>query len=101
MNVRHPHPHPPSPTPQIVDDMCMMLIFQVDNVTVEGRTKRQVPGYVDGVEFGVLSTFAYPVEDSGDSSTVNSLPPHIQHSSSLSQFKTSPKTFTSAFSELP
>ena len=33
----------------------------------------------------------------------NSLPPHIQHSSSLSQFKTSLKTFlfTSAFSELP
>ncbi|WP_419585632.1 hypothetical protein, partial [Thiolapillus sp.] len=33
----------------------------------------------------------------------NSLPPHIRHSCSLSQFKTSLKTFlfTSAFSELP
>ena len=33
----------------------------------------------------------------------NNLPPHIRHSSSLSQFKTSLKTFlfTSAFSELP
>ena len=33
----------------------------------------------------------------------NSLPPHIRHSRSLSQFKTSLKTFlfTSAFSELP
>ena len=33
----------------------------------------------------------------------NSLPPHIRHSCSLSQFRTSPKNFlyTSAFSELP
>ncbi|XP_076469865.1 valine--tRNA ligase-like [Babylonia areolata] len=37
--------------------------IEVDNVTVEGRTRRQVPGYDDGVEFGVLSSFAYPVED--------------------------------------
>ena len=45
-------------------------MLQVDSVTVEGRTKRQVPGYEDGVEFGVLCSFAYPVEDSGD--------PHLQ-----------------------
>ena len=50
--------------------MCKVLMLQVDSVMVEGRTKRQVPGYEDGVEFGVLSSFAYPVEDSGD--------PHLQ-----------------------
>ena len=50
--------------------MCKVLMSQVESVTVEGRTKRQVPGYEDGVEFGVLCSFAYPVEDSGD--------PHLQ-----------------------
>ena len=42
-----------------------VMLRQVDSVTVEGRTKRRVPGYEDSVEFGVLSSFAYPVLDSG------------------------------------
>ncbi|KAK7113968.1 valine--tRNA ligase-like [Littorina saxatilis] len=40
--------------------------IEVDNVEVEGRTKRRVPGYTRSVEFGVLSSFAYPLEDSDE-----------------------------------
>ena len=35
---------------------------------VEGRTFLPVPGYDEKVEFGVLVSFAYPIEGSGMSS---------------------------------
>lgn len=59
------------PGAQIVHDTsgaCLgfFLLWQVDKVELTGRTLRNVPGYTDKVEFGVLVFFAYPVEGSGD-----------------------------------
>ena len=35
----------------------------MDYVDLKGREFRNVPGYVDPVEFGVLTEFAYPLEE--------------------------------------
>jgi valyl-tRNA synthetase len=40
--------------------------LEVDNKEIAGRTQLSVPGYKDNVEFGVLTSFAYPVEDSDE-----------------------------------
>ena len=40
-------------------------IAQVDKKELPGRTLLAVPGYTEKVEFGVLISFAYKVEDSG------------------------------------
>jgi valyl-tRNA synthetase len=40
-----------------------ILPQQVENVSVDGRTRRAVPGYDSPVEFGVMSSFAYPLEN--------------------------------------
>ncbi|XP_050394719.1 valine--tRNA ligase, partial [Patella vulgata] len=40
--------------------------IEVDKKELEGRTFLPVPGYKDKVEFGVLVSFAYPVENSED-----------------------------------
>ncbi|KDD75111.1 class I (I, L, M and V) tRNA synthetase, partial [Helicosporidium sp. ATCC 50920] len=37
--------------------------IEVDYVDVPGRTLLKVPGYAQPVEFGVLTSFAYPLED--------------------------------------
>ncbi|CAO2829524.1 unnamed protein product [Amaranthus hypochondriacus] len=37
--------------------------IEVDYVDLKGREFRKVPGYVDPVEFGVLTEFAYPLEE--------------------------------------
>ena len=37
----------------------------MDKKELPGRTLLPVPGYKDKVEFGVLISFAYPVEGSG------------------------------------
>ena len=42
-----------------------IYLFQVDKKDIPGRTFLPVPGYTDKVEFGVLISFAYPVEGSG------------------------------------
>ena len=42
------------------------LFLQVDKKDIPGRTLMAVPGYKDKVEFGVLVSFAYKVEDSGE-----------------------------------
>ena len=39
--------------------------MQVDKKDLTGRTLLAVPGYTEKIEFGVLISFAYPVEDSG------------------------------------
>lgn len=39
--------------------------IEVDKKELTGRTLLPVPGYKDKVEFGVLVSFAYPVEGSG------------------------------------
>ncbi len=36
---------------------------QVEYVELEGRTQMHVPGYRDTVEFGAISSFAYPLAD--------------------------------------
>jgi hypothetical protein len=41
-------------------------ISQVEKKELTGRTMIAVPGYKDKVEFGVLVSFAYPVEGSGN-----------------------------------
>jgi valyl-tRNA synthetase len=40
--------------------------IEVDKVEVTGRTFLAIPGYQDKVEFGVLVTFAYQVEDTNE-----------------------------------
>jgi len=43
----------------------------VDKVELPGRTLMSVPGYSDKIEFGVLTSFAYKVDDnSGDEVSV-------------------------------
>lgn len=37
--------------------------IEVDYVELEGETKLAVPGYSEKVEFGVITSFAYPLED--------------------------------------
>ena len=37
-------------------------LLQVDKVELSGRTLLSVPGYDKKIEFGVLVSFAYPVE---------------------------------------
>jgi valyl-tRNA synthetase len=37
--------------------------IEVDYIDVPGRTLRQVPGYEKPVEFGVITSFAYPLEN--------------------------------------
>lgn len=36
--------------------------LQVDYVELKGRTLRRVPGYSNPVEFGAITSFAYPLE---------------------------------------
>ncbi|XP_069705538.1 valine--tRNA ligase isoform X2 [Periplaneta americana] len=40
--------------------------IEVDKIELAGRTLMSIPGYEDKVEFGVLVSFAYKVEDSDD-----------------------------------
>lgn len=40
--------------------------IEVDKVEITGRTFMSIPGYQDKVEFGVLVTFAYQVEDTNE-----------------------------------
>jgi len=40
--------------------------IEVDKKELSGRTLLPVPGYSESVEFGVLTSFAYPVEDSDE-----------------------------------
>ena len=41
----------------------MTWVIQVDHLEVKGRTLVSVPGYSEQVEVGVLTSFAYPLED--------------------------------------
>ncbi len=45
--------------------MRSLCLTQVDKKELPGRTLLPVPGYSEKVEFGVLVSFAYPVEDTG------------------------------------
>ncbi|XP_025115112.1 valine--tRNA ligase-like isoform X2 [Pomacea canaliculata] len=45
--------------------------IEVDNVKIDKPTKIPVPGYTDGVDFGILSLFAYPIEDSHEEVVVS------------------------------
>lgn len=40
--------------------------LEVENKEVTGRTLLKVPGYDEPVEFGVITSFAYPIEDSDE-----------------------------------
>lgn len=40
--------------------------LEVENKTIGGKTLLSVPGYENKIEFGVLTSFAYPVEDSDE-----------------------------------
>lgn len=42
---------------------CPPPSLQVDYIDIPKRTLLSVPGYEDLVEFGVLTSFAYPLED--------------------------------------
>ncbi|KAH3686262.1 hypothetical protein WICPIJ_002759 [Wickerhamomyces pijperi] len=40
--------------------------LEVDNKDVKGKTLLSVPGYDEKIEFGVITSFAYPIEDSDE-----------------------------------
>lgn len=40
--------------------------LEVDNKDIAGRTLLEVPGYTEKVEFGVITSFAYPIENSDE-----------------------------------
>lgn len=40
--------------------------LEVDQITLEGRTLLSVPGYDEPVEFGAITSFAYPIEGSDE-----------------------------------
>lgn len=40
----------------------LAFVFKVDYLDVPGRLLRPVPGYDNPVEFGVITSFAYPLE---------------------------------------
>ncbi|CAK9438293.1 uncharacterized protein LODBEIA_P25170 [Lodderomyces beijingensis] len=44
--------------------------LEVDNKNIAGRTLLSVPGYDDKIEFGTLTSFSYPVENSDEKLTV-------------------------------
>jgi valyl-tRNA synthetase len=56
-----------------VENVIFFLLLQVDKKELTGRTFLPVPGYKDKVEFGVLISFAYPVEDSGKKTQIKIL----------------------------
>ena len=46
--------------------VCDLCTHQVDKEELTGRKMLRVPGYQEMVEFGVLVSFAYPVEGTGE-----------------------------------
>jgi valyl-tRNA synthetase len=56
-----------------LENVIFFLLLQVDKKELTGRTFLPVPGYKDKVEFGVLISFAYPVEDSGKKTQIKIL----------------------------
>ena len=52
-------------------NMCS-CIYQVDNVSIDGQTSFHVPGYDETIPFGLLTSFAYPVEGSSKLQLLNS-----------------------------
>lgn len=42
---------------------CPALLCQVEYKELKGRTLLAVPGYDEPVEFGAITSFAYPLED--------------------------------------
>ncbi|KAI3406287.2 VAS1 [Candida oxycetoniae] len=44
--------------------------LEVDNKNISGKTLLSVPGYDNKIEFGTLTSFSYPVEDSDEKVTV-------------------------------
>jgi hypothetical protein len=58
--------------------------IEVDFMELEGTTMLPVPGYADKVEFGCLTSFAYPLEDGSGELVVATTryvlsPPLIHH----------------------
>jgi hypothetical protein len=51
----------------IITNGCEWRVqLQVDKMELEGRTLLSIPGYKDKVEFGVLVSFAYKMEDTDE-----------------------------------
>lgn len=48
-------------------------MFQVDKKELTGRTLLPVPGYKEKVEFGVLVSFSYKIEGSGERDNISDL----------------------------
>ncbi|XP_078325870.1 valine--tRNA ligase-like isoform X2 [Crassostrea virginica] len=49
--------------------------IEVDNISVSKRTLLDIPGYKDKVEFGALTSFAYPVVDKAEEVVVSTTRP--------------------------
>lgn len=49
-----------------MDESLLLFGFQVDKKELTGRTLLPVPGYKEKVEFGVLVSFAYKIDGSGN-----------------------------------
>ena len=46
-----------------IERQSQRVTWQVEYVELEGRTQMHVPGYKSTVEFGAISSFAYPLAD--------------------------------------
>ena len=44
--------------------------MQVDKKELTGRTPISVPGYDEKIDFGVLTSFAYKIEETGEDAVV-------------------------------
>jgi len=49
-----------------MQSMNVNACFKVESVPLNSRTYIEVPGYDTKIPFGVMSSFAYPVEGSGE-----------------------------------
>lgn len=55
------------------DSPFLPFLKQVDYIDIPKRTLLSVPGYEELIEFGVITSFAYPLEDgSGESMMIQS-----------------------------
>lgn len=46
--------------------LCIIFMSKVNNEELSGKTYLQVPGYDKKVPFGVMTYFAYPLENGGE-----------------------------------
>ncbi len=52
--------------------------IEVDKIPLKGRTQLSVPGYTEKIEFGTLTSFAYPIKNSQEKIFVATTRPEVR-----------------------